>query len=187
MFYALSADRPTGRWAADESLDGATVQLWFIIKPNRAFEAQIACKGGQLIKQSGNTNQDAAKACKLLQSSRKFFTTLLTASPPKCPNPDLPQSDWVKYRGRVWGQKVDRYFYPGPCRSQMDNFYSAFTLSRLLAPEELKRGGGPPTAKQKEEFRKAKGRGGDLRPSPDRTYPCPPGIKSTKKAPCRMP
>lgn len=184
LAYSLTLGKPTGRWAADESLEGATVQLWFTIERQGIFESQIACSGSSVLRSSDMRRRDAAHACRLLNENRRFFKTLLTASPPSCPGSRKAKRDWVKYRGKVWGEDADRYFYPGPCLRQMDNFYSAFTLSKLLAPADLKQIR-TPSPEQLEESRRAREAGKDVRPSTDRLYPCPPGVKSTKIAPCR--
>lgn len=184
LTYSLTLGKPTGRWAVDGSLDKATVQLWFTIERQGVFESQIACSGDRVLRQSGMRQRDAAKACRLLNENRSFFKTLLTASPPSCPGARRAKGGWVKYQGKVWGEEVDRFFYPGPCLRQMNNFYSAFTLSKLLATSELKQLRSP-SPEQQAESRRAREAGKDVRPSTDRLYPCPPGVKSTKIAPCR--
>jgi len=193
-FIALGAgawygyqSKPLGRWAVDQNIAGAEVQLWFTFKVNGNFESQIACSAKGVQKSAGMPKADAVKACRLIISHSSFFETLLASPAPKCSSPATDKNWLVKYRGTLWGKKVDRLFSAGPCRQQLNDFSSSFTLSKLLAPQTLRdRGLGPALSTlSTEDIKKARRADQDPRPSPDRIYPCPEGVVSTSKVPCR--
>lgn len=176
----------TGYWAADSSVEGASVQLAATYSPAKPPNTtQLACDAKRPLKRERLSSSQATRICTLLSRKSNYYKTLMDKATPECA---AQKAGWqVHFRGEIDGQRIDRVFKATPCDLQDSDYRQAAILIGLFSGQRSSAPGRQRSAiviRREEERRLrqdniAARRGGLM--------PCPKGVKTTSYAPCSPP